>query len=54
MNKKILVTGAAGQLGKTIEELYKENDLKIEFVFFDKSNFTQEQINAEFLDQVGL
>ena len=35
----VLVTGAVGQYRKTIEELYKENDLDIEFTFLDKSNF---------------
>ena len=48
---KVLVTGASGQLGKTIEELYKENDFNIEFIFFDKSNFDitdKPQINQIF------
>ena len=36
MHKKILVTGASGQLGKTIEELYADNALRLEFVFVSK------------------
>jgi len=36
MNKKVLVTGANGQLGKTIEELYLENEFGIDFVFASK------------------
>ena len=50
----VLVTGAGGQLGKTIEELYKENDLDIEFTFLDKSNFDitdKSQINQIFNKQ---
>lgn len=38
MNKKVLVTGANGQLGKTIEELYSKNDAHLEFTFFTKEN----------------
>jgi len=38
MNKKVLVTGANGQLGKTIEELYSKNDAHLEFVFVSKEN----------------
>ena len=33
----ILVTGAGGQLGKTIEELYSKNNLEIDFTFVTKS-----------------
>lgn len=33
----ILVTGANGQLGKTIEELYKNNTLGLHFVFVSKT-----------------
>jgi dTDP-4-dehydrorhamnose reductase len=36
MHKKILVTGASGQLGKTIEELYADNALGLDFVFVSK------------------
>ncbi|WP_396602620.1 dTDP-4-dehydrorhamnose reductase [Algibacter sp. R77976] len=36
MIKKILVTGANGQLGKTIKELYYDNDIGLEFVFVSK------------------
>ncbi|MBP0902864.1 dTDP-4-dehydrorhamnose reductase [Mariniflexile gromovii] len=32
----ILVTGAHGQLGQTIEELYSKNDVNLEFVFVSK------------------
>ncbi|MFV0540444.1 MAG: SDR family oxidoreductase, partial [Aestuariibaculum sp.] len=34
----ILVTGANGQLGKTIEELYAKNDLGLKFVFVSKED----------------
>lgn len=36
MNLKVLVTGANGQLGQTIRELFSENDDDIEFVFVEK------------------
>ncbi|WJJ97089.1 dTDP-4-dehydrorhamnose reductase [Algibacter luteus] len=36
MIKKVLVTGANGQLGKTIKELYQINDLGLEFIFVTK------------------
>lgn len=36
MKKKVLVTGANGQLGKTIEELYAHNTLGFEFIFASK------------------
>ena len=36
MNKKVLVTGAGGQLGKTIHELYAQNNLAIDFTFVSK------------------
>lgn len=35
-NIKVLVTGAGGQLAKTIQELYLKNTLNIDFVFFNK------------------
>jgi dTDP-4-dehydrorhamnose reductase len=38
MNTKILVTGAGGQLGKTIAELYENNNLSLDFVFVTKEN----------------
>ena len=38
MNKKVLVTGANGQLGKTIEELFSINDANLEFTFVSKEN----------------
>ena len=34
---RVLVTGASGQLGKTIEELYLNNDEGVKFVFVSKS-----------------
>ena len=37
MHKKILVTGANGQLGKTIEELYSNNELELDFIFVGKT-----------------
>jgi dTDP-4-dehydrorhamnose reductase len=36
MTKRVLVTGANGQLGKTIKELYEVNDLGLEFIFVAK------------------
>lgn len=36
MSKRVLVTGANGQLGKTIEELYCKNTLDLDFVFVSK------------------
>lgn len=39
MKTKVLITGANGQLGKTIEELYAKNDLDIDFVFLSKYEF---------------
>ena len=38
MIKSVLVTGAHGQLGKTIEELYNKNDLGLHFVFVSKAD----------------
>ena len=38
MKKKVLVTGANGQLGQTIKELYLENDLDLDFVFVSKAH----------------
>lgn len=37
MRTKILVTGAGGQLGKTIEERYAKNTINLEFVFVSKA-----------------
>lgn len=37
MNKKVLVTGANGQLGLTIKDLFGENDKGNDFVFVTKS-----------------
>lgn len=38
MNTKILVTGAGGQLGRTIEELFKDNEEGLDFVFVNKED----------------
>lgn len=38
MTKRVLVTGANGQLGKTIEELYAINSLGLDFTFASKEN----------------
>ncbi|MEP1488986.1 MAG: dTDP-4-dehydrorhamnose reductase [Algibacter sp.] len=48
-NIKVLVTGASGQLGKTIQELFLKNTLCIDFVFFNKEGLDitdQEQVNT--------
>jgi dTDP-4-dehydrorhamnose reductase len=37
MSLKILVTGAGGQLGKTVEELYSKNNYNLDFTFVTKS-----------------
>ncbi len=37
MNKKVLVTGANGQLGKTFKELYSSNLQGLDFIFVSKS-----------------
>ena len=42
---RVLVTGANGQLGKTIEELYQNNNEGIEFIFISKSKL--DIINTE-------
>jgi dTDP-4-dehydrorhamnose reductase len=39
MNKKVLVTGSGGQLGKTIEELYADNNFGLDFTFVSKTEF---------------
>lgn len=36
MNKNVLVTGASGQLGKTIHELFSENNIGLDFTFVIK------------------
>lgn len=38
MKKKVLVTGAHGQLGSTIKELFKENNINLDFIFVSKDN----------------
>ena len=35
---KILVTGASGQLGKTIKELYSNNKIGLNFTFVTKED----------------
>ncbi|AUP79395.1 dTDP-4-dehydrorhamnose reductase [Flavivirga eckloniae] len=37
MGVKVLVTGANGQLGKTIKELYSDNEKGLDFVFVSKT-----------------
>jgi len=46
----ILVTGANGQLGKTIEELFSENDIGCDFTFITKNqlDITDEEIVKTF------
>ncbi|NJX14037.1 dTDP-4-dehydrorhamnose reductase [Tamlana crocina] len=39
MDTKVLVTGANGQLGKTIEELFAKNNLGVDFTFVSKTEF---------------
>ncbi len=51
MIKKILVTGANGQLGKTFQELYENNKSNFSFVFASKSQLDitdKSSINAIF------
>lgn len=45
MKTRVLVTGANGQLGRTIKELYEINDYNIEFVFVTKTelDITEEE-----------
>lgn len=38
MMKNVLVTGANGQLGTTIKELFNENDIGLKFVFVSKED----------------
>ena len=37
MNKRVLVTGANGQLGKTINEMFFKNENNLEFLFVTKA-----------------
>ncbi len=49
--KKILVTGANGQLGRTIKELYKKNTIDLDFYFVSKEDLDitdKEQLLAFF------
>jgi len=46
MNKKILVTGAKGQLGETIKEYYSKNIIGLDFFFLTK---TELDITNKFL-----
>lgn len=43
---RVLVTGSTGQLGKTIEELYLNNNEGIEFIFTSKSKLDITDINS--------
>ena len=38
MKKKILVTGANGQLGQTIKEVYQKNGIELDFVFVTRED----------------
>ncbi len=49
MSTRILVTGASGQLGKTIEELYANNEDKLDFTFVTKTEL--DITNREYLEQ---
>lgn len=51
MNLKVLVTGANGQLAKTIHKLYNENDYNIDFWFVTKNELditNQSQVHTFF------
>lgn len=51
MTKKVLVTGANGQLGKTIKDLYEKNDVELKLVFVSKEDLDisrKENINSFF------
>lgn len=51
MKKRVLVTGANGQLGKTIQELYQNNTINLDFFFVSKHVLditNQEQVNGFF------
>ena len=50
---QVLVTGANGQLGKTIEELFSKNKFNIEFTFLDKEklDITKKEAVSKFLEQ---
>lgn len=50
MNKRVLVTGANGQLGKTINELFSKNEENIEFTFVTKAtlDITKEVVLKQF------
>ncbi|GGD16931.1 dTDP-4-dehydrorhamnose reductase [Hyunsoonleella pacifica] len=45
--KKVLVTGANGQLGKTFKELFQKNEYQIEFTFV-----TKEQLDITDIDKL--
>lgn len=50
MNRKVLVTGSNGQLGKTIHELFSKNKDKLEFTFLSKEelDITEEKNSRAF------
>jgi len=53
MTKRVLVTGANGQLGKTIKELYELNNLGLKFVFVSKEDLdiSKEETLQNFFDK---
>lgn len=53
MTKKVLVTGANGQLGQTIKELYEDNNVDLDFVFLSKDqlDITKEDILKAFFSK---
>lgn len=52
-SKSVLVTGANGQLGKTIRELYSHNHIEYDFTFVTKSqlDITDKKIVKSFFNQ---
>ena len=54
MKKKILVTGAKGQLARTIKDLYSNNTYNLEFVFASKTDLditNRDQVSTFFTKQ---
>ncbi|MFB9055256.1 dTDP-4-dehydrorhamnose reductase [Mariniflexile ostreae] len=52
MNKKVLVTGASGQLGKTIKALFYQTQKEIDFVFVSKEqlDISNEEVLQSFFN----
>ncbi|KAA5827422.1 dTDP-4-dehydrorhamnose reductase [Algibacter amylolyticus] len=52
MLKKVLVTGANGQLGLTIKELYQDNNINLEFILVSKEelDITNKEALSEFFN----